>query len=68
MRIFVLALQEMATHSQALSLLCRIGGLRLSKSKQTTTYSVRENAKGIKLVLGVNVDNDEPSVHPHSNL
>eukprot|EP00117_Sycon_ciliatum_P026615 scpid33635/ scgid5600/ E3 ubiquitin-protein ligase NRDP1; RING finger protein 41 &gt; E3 ubiquitin-protein ligase NRDP1; RING finger protein 41 len=54
----------MATHLQALTLLCRVGGVRLTKCKQTTLYSVRENADGLKKAFGIDVSQDKPDIHP----
>ena len=56
----------MTDHRLALNILCRIGGARLSKSRQTTTYPVHGNAEGIKKAFGIDVDSDEPDVHPRN--
>ena len=54
----------MATHSHALALLCRVGGVRLSKSKQTTTYCVREHREGMKHAFGIDTSQDDANIHP----
>ena len=55
----------MAGHAQSLSLLCRIGGVKLSKAKQSTSYAVDYgHASGIQKAFGVHVGNDQLDVHP----
>eukprot|EP00117_Sycon_ciliatum_P041893 scpid98628/ scgid30565/ len=58
------SVEKMAGHAQSLSLLCRIGGVKLSKAKQSTSYAVDSHASGIQKAFGVHVGNDQLDVHP----
>lgn len=63
-RIIDVTTLSMDTHVEFLGLLCRVGGVRLSRHKQATTYPASEHAEGILKCFGICVENDEEHVHP----